>query len=82
MVYIADRAARFGSTDADEFTLQQQKVKTKEATKYAVEVLSDFMLEKNYDGLSGHNGYFCTQWHFTRLLVLREWQSQQRRLFF
>jgi hypothetical protein len=35
-------AARFGSTDADEFTLQQQNVKTKAATKYAVKVLSDF----------------------------------------
>jgi hypothetical protein len=32
-------AARFGSTDADEFTLQQQNVKTKAATKYAVKVL-------------------------------------------
>jgi hypothetical protein len=30
--------------------LQQQNVKTKAATKYAVKVLSDFMLEKNYDG--------------------------------
>jgi hypothetical protein len=29
-------AVRFGSTDADEFTLQQQNVKTKAATKYAV----------------------------------------------
>jgi hypothetical protein len=29
-------AARFGSTDADEFTLQQQNVNTKAATKYAV----------------------------------------------
>jgi hypothetical protein len=38
-------AARFGSTDADEFTLQQQNVKTKAAIKYAVKVLSDFMLE-------------------------------------
>ena len=36
-------AARFGSTDADESTLQQQNVKTKAATKYAVKVLSDFM---------------------------------------
>jgi hypothetical protein len=33
IVYIA---ARFGSTDAKEFTLQQQNVKTKAATKYAV----------------------------------------------
>jgi hypothetical protein len=39
-------AARFGNMDADEFTLQQQNVKTKAATKYAVKVLSDFMLEK------------------------------------
>jgi hypothetical protein len=38
-------AARFGSTDADEFPLQQQNVKTKAAIKYAVKVLSDFMLE-------------------------------------
>jgi hypothetical protein len=37
--------ARFSSMDADEFTLQQQNVKTKAATKYAVKVLSDFMLE-------------------------------------
>jgi hypothetical protein len=36
-------AARFGSTDADEFTLQQQNVKTKAANKYEVKVLSDFM---------------------------------------
>ena len=50
IVYIA---ARFGSTDAKEFTLQQQNVKTKAATKYAVKVLSDFMLEKNYDGEMG-----------------------------
>jgi hypothetical protein len=50
---------------ADEFTLQQQNVKTKEATKYAVKVLSDFMLEQNYDR---HIGYCCTLWHFTRLL--------------
>jgi hypothetical protein len=46
-------AARFGSTDVDEFTLQQQNVKTKAATKYAVKVLSDFMLEYNYDGEIG-----------------------------
>ena len=46
-------AARFGSTDADEFLLQQQNVKTKSATKYAVKVLSDFMLEYNYDGEIG-----------------------------
>ena len=45
IVYIADMAARFSSTDADEFTLQEQNVKTKAATKYAVKVLSDFMLE-------------------------------------
>ena len=45
IVYIADMAARFGSTDADELTLQEQNVKTKAATKYAVKVLSDFMLE-------------------------------------
>jgi hypothetical protein len=44
VLYIADMAARFGSTDADEFTFQQQNVKTKAATKYAVKVLSDFML--------------------------------------
>jgi hypothetical protein len=31
---------------AEEFTLQQQNVKTKAATKYAVKVLSDFILEK------------------------------------
>jgi hypothetical protein len=43
----------FGSTDADEFTLQQQNAKTKAATKYAVKVISDFMLEKNYDGEMG-----------------------------
>jgi hypothetical protein len=33
--------------------LQQQNVKTKAATKYTVKVLSDFMLEKNYDGEIG-----------------------------
>ena len=49
IVYIADMAVRFGSTYADEFTLQQQNVKTKAATKYAVKVLSDFMLEYIYD---------------------------------
>jgi hypothetical protein len=38
-------AARFDSTEAGEFTLQQQNVKTKASTKYAVKVLSDFMLE-------------------------------------
>jgi hypothetical protein len=38
-------AARFDSTEADKFTLQQQNVKTKASTKYAVKVLSDFMLE-------------------------------------
>ena len=32
IVYIADMAAIFGSTGADEFTLQQQNVKTKAAT--------------------------------------------------
>jgi hypothetical protein len=32
--YIADMDARFGSTDYDEFTLQEQNVKTKAATKY------------------------------------------------
>jgi hypothetical protein len=36
-------AAIFGSTDADEFTLQQQNVKTKATNKYEVKVLSDFM---------------------------------------
>jgi hypothetical protein len=34
-------AARFSSTDADEFTFQQQNAKTKAATKYAVKVLSE-----------------------------------------
>ena len=53
IVYITEMAARFGSTDADEFTLQQQNAKTKAATKYAVKVISDFMLEKNYDGEIG-----------------------------
>ena len=53
IVYIADMAVRFGSTDADEFTLQQQNVKTKAITKYTVKVLSDFMLGKNYDGEIG-----------------------------
>jgi hypothetical protein len=48
IVYIADMAVRFDSTDADEFTLQQQNVKTKEATKYAVKVLSDFMPVAKY----------------------------------
>jgi hypothetical protein len=42
-------ASRFGSKDADEFTLQQQNVETKAATIYAVKVLTDFMLEKNDD---------------------------------
>jgi hypothetical protein len=42
-----------GHTCIREFTLQQQNVKTKVATKYAVKVLSDFMLEYNYDGEIG-----------------------------
>ena len=56
---------RLGSTDADEFTLKQQNVKTKAATKYTVKVLSDFMLEKKYDGEIGTmdivvlNGIMC-----------------------
>jgi hypothetical protein len=33
--------------------LQQQNVKKKASTKYAVKVLSDFMLEYNYDGEIG-----------------------------
>jgi hypothetical protein len=41
-------AARFGSTGADEFTLQQQNVKKKASTKYAVKVLSDFMHSSNF----------------------------------
>jgi hypothetical protein len=45
--------ARFGNTYADEFTLQPQNIKTKTATKYAVKVLKDFMLEYNYDGEIG-----------------------------
>jgi hypothetical protein len=77
IVYIADMAARFGNTDADEFTLQQQNAKTKAATKYAVKVLSDFMLEKSYDG---EIGTWILQLHFTRLL--RECQNQQWRLLF
>ena len=43
-------AARFGSTDAVEFTLQQQNVKTKVATKYAVKVLSDLCWNKIMTG--------------------------------
>jgi hypothetical protein len=35
----------FSQGNRSEFTLQQQNVKTKAATKYAVKVLSDFMLE-------------------------------------
>ena len=50
IVYIANMVARFGSTDADDFTLQQLNVKTKAATKYAVKVLSDFMLENIMTG--------------------------------
>jgi hypothetical protein len=77
IVYIADMAARFGNMDADEFTLQQQNVKTKAATKYAVKVLSDFMLEKSYDEKIGT---WILHFHFTRLL--RECQNQQWRLLF
>jgi hypothetical protein len=38
-------SAESGSTGTGEFTLQQQNVKTKASTKYAVKVLLDFLLE-------------------------------------
>jgi transcriptional regulatory protein LevR len=67
-------AARFSSTDADEFTLQQQNVKTKAATKYAVKVLSNFMLEYNYDGEIGTMDIVVLN---GILQDLRECQNQQ-----
>jgi hypothetical protein len=67
-------AARFDSTEADEFTLQQQNVKTKASTKYAVKVLSDFMLEYNYDGEIGTMDIVVLN---GILQDLRECQNQQ-----
>jgi hypothetical protein len=51
--------------------LQQQNVNTKAATKYAVKVLSDFMLEYNYDGEIGTMD-IVVLWHFTRLTRMSE----------
>jgi peptidoglycan hydrolase-like protein with peptidoglycan-binding domain len=40
---------RFGSADAEAFTAELQNQKTKQATKYSVKVLQDYMSEKNID---------------------------------
>ena len=40
---------RFGSADAEAFTAVLQNQKTKQATKYSVKVLQDYMSEKNID---------------------------------
>jgi transcriptional regulatory protein LevR len=74
IVYIADMAARFSSTDANEFTLQQQHIKTKAVTKYTVNVLSDFMLEKKYDREIGTMDIVALN---SILQDLRECQNQQ-----
>jgi hypothetical protein len=52
IVYIADMAARFGSTDADEFTLQQQNVKTKAITKYNKPLWHIHYIEMNPSDIS------------------------------
>jgi hypothetical protein len=39
----------FGSADAEAFTAELQNQKTKQATKYSVKVLQDYMSEKNID---------------------------------
>jgi hypothetical protein len=41
---------RLGSVDAEAFTAELQNQKTKQATKYSVKVLQDYMSEKNIDG--------------------------------
>jgi hypothetical protein len=41
---------RFGSADAEAFTAELQNQKTKQATKYSVKVLQDYMSENNIDG--------------------------------
>jgi hypothetical protein len=40
---------RFGSADAEAFTAELQNQKTKQATKYSVKVLQDYLSEKNID---------------------------------
>ena len=42
---------RFGSADAEAFTAELQNQKTKQATKYSVKVLQDYMSEKILMGL-------------------------------
>jgi hypothetical protein len=41
---------RLGSVDVEAFTAELQNQKTKQATKYSVKVLQDYMREKNFDG--------------------------------
>ena len=47
---MAETGKRFWNIDAEQFTVEQQNVKTKQATKYAINVLKEFMAEKNIDG--------------------------------
>ena len=41
---------RLGSADGEAFTAELQKQKTKQATKYSVKVLQDYVSEKNIGG--------------------------------
>ena len=41
---------RFGSADSEAFTAELQNQKTKQATKYSVKVLQDYMSGKHIDG--------------------------------
>jgi hypothetical protein len=43
---------RFGSADAEAFTAELQNQKTKQAKKYSVKVLQDYMSEKNVENTS------------------------------
>jgi hypothetical protein len=50
MVEPTTHSQRFGSADAEAFTAELQNQKTKQARKYSVKVLQDYMSEKNIDG--------------------------------
>ena len=50
MVEPTTHRQRFGSADAEAFTAELQNQKTKQATKYSVKVLQDYMSENNIDG--------------------------------
>jgi hypothetical protein len=43
---------RFGSAYAEAFTAELQNQKTKQANKYSVKVLQDYMSEKNVENTS------------------------------